>query len=403
MRSASRRGQTSGAVSQLFGGSDEPRAKPRRKPGNRPDMTRFDSDDGRPGHYPPRPEAIEGERGEHRERTHRLDEVMPGEVAARQRSGHRHGQPHNHQTDRDAEGAPACRQRDRRDPEHDHIDEERKDAVPRAHPDEAGRPVRRRVADERTDRPPPEARQRTADRDEARGGAEAGERSAGCQGGCSQHRGPLLEPPQGERDEDHIDRRRLAKRERRHEQQPRPEPLPAQHAKDGRGERQHHEDLGVRRQQPRVPCGGEDPVEQRRQNARPRRGEVAPDQVDQQARERHGDERDRVHGPRLVRTEDAKGQGVNPEDARRLVVHPAVGVEPPAEVHQDGDRAVDRLVAVEQAMQELGQVREGDRKAGEDRPRTCRDGTPYAFGNIGTTAHLQWVKPPQPRGGVSSR
>ena len=236
-----------------------------------------DPDDRRPGHHPPEPEAIEGERGEHRERAHRLDEIVPGEVAARQRSGHRHDQPDDRQTNRDAESAPAGRQCDRRDPEHDHVDQERKDAVPRPHPDEAWRPVRRRVADERSDGPPPEARQRTADRDEARGDGQAGERAGGCQGGCAQHRGPLLEPPQSDPDEDHVHRRRLAERDSRHEQQPGPEPLPAQHAKDGRGQREHHEDLGVRRQQPRVPGGGEYPVEQRSQNARPRCGEVARD------------------------------------------------------------------------------------------------------------------------------
>ena len=100
--------------------------------------------------------------------------------------------------------------------------------------------------------------------------------------------------------------------------------------------------------------------------------------------------------PGLVRTEDAEGQRVNPEDARRLVVHPAVAVQPPTEVHQDGDRAVDRLVAIEKAMQELGQVRDDDRKAGQSGPGPCRDGAPHAFGNIGT-AHLEWVTPPRAR------
>src|SRR5207248_7416995 len=54
----------------------------------------------------PERETVEGERGEDRERTHRLDEVVPREVATGQRPRHRDDEPYDRQADGDGQSAP---------------------------------------------------------------------------------------------------------------------------------------------------------------------------------------------------------------------------------------------------------------------------------------------------------
>jgi hypothetical protein len=80
-----------------------------------------------------------------------------------------------------------------------------------------------------------------------------------------------------------------------------------------------------------------------------------------------------MDGGHLVGARNLEGHCVNPEDPWRLVVHATRPIELPAGVHERGDRAVDGLVAVEQAVEEGGQVGDDDRDGDQHRPQSEPD------------------------------
>ena len=259
-----------------------------------------DAADGRTGRDLPQAKAVERQGCQNRERPHRLDEVMPREVAARQPADHRHHQPDHRQANLRGECSPPRGQCDGRDPEDRHVDDEGDDAVPGAAPDECGGPARGRITDERLDRPAPESGQGSGEADQHSAAGQADDNAAG---------GPLrgapspswfLEPEEPEHEQDDVDRRRLAKSAGGDQKQRRPEPTAAEHEQERSGERQHHEDLGVRRQQSWVSGRGEDAVKQRREQASAASCEVSRDQVEEHAGPSHRHKTGRVNRCHLV-------------------------------------------------------------------------------------------------------
>ena len=112
-----------------------------------------------------------------------------------------------------------------------------------------------------------------------------------------------FEPEDRKCDEEDVDGGRLAECARGDNEQPGPEPLLAKQEQDGRGEGQHHEDLGVGGQQARVSRRSQEAVEKSSQDAGSGAGEVAGDREDDQAGRGHGDESDGVDRIHLVGTE----------------------------------------------------------------------------------------------------
>ncbi len=118
-------------------------------------------------------------------------------------------------------------------------------------------------------------------------------------------------------------------------------------------------------QQARVAGAGHDPVEDRGEHARSHARQLPPGQEDEKASRRDHQQRDHVDRRHLVRAERAERGCVDPQDPRRLVVHPAFRVERRPAVHERCNRCIDRFVAVEEPMEERGHVRQEDRRRGD--------------------------------------